>query len=258
MAKPTSRHRRQSKPAAAPSPPAGPAIATPRARRRRAEAFQAYVLVASAVFVTLALFAHSVAYFPVDLAITRAVQAYHGADFDTLMRAVSWLGFYPQVVPVSASVVLALFLLGLRWESVSALFAMLGDALGTLIKHLVLRPRPSATLVHVVQALASPGFPSGHVLGTTVLAGFVTFLLFTLLRPSALRTALLAGTLALLALMGLSRIYEGEHWFSDVMGAYLLGSLWLALTIRVYRWGKGRFFVRQPVAPPAPAGSGVA
>jgi membrane-associated phospholipid phosphatase len=54
-------------------------------------------------------------------------------------------------------------------------------------------------------------------------------------------------------MMGLSRIYQGQHWFSDVMGAYLLGSLWLALTIRLYRWGKPRYFVDQPVAPEAPA-----
>jgi undecaprenyl-diphosphatase len=58
----------------------------------------------------------------------------------------------------------------------------------------------------------------------------------------------------LISLMGLSRIYQGEHWFSDVMGAYLLGSLWLALTIKLYRWGKPRFFVDQPVAPEPAAG----
>jgi undecaprenyl-diphosphatase len=48
--------------------------------------------------------------------------------------------------------------------------------------------------------------------------------------------------------MGPSRIYLGQHWFSDVMGAYVLGSLWLLLSIRVYRWGKPRFFRDQPVA----------
>jgi len=38
------------------------------------------------------------------------------------------------------------------------------------------------------------------------------------------------------------------------MGAYLFGSLWLMLTIRIYRWGKARYFVTQPVAKgPVPA-----
>jgi hypothetical protein len=37
-----------------------------------------------------------------------------------------------------------------------------------------------------------------------------------------------------------------------VLGAYLLGSVWLAITVAAYRWGKARYFVTQPVAPPVP------
>jgi len=37
-----------------------------------------------------------------------------------------------------------------------------------------------------------------------------------------------------------------------VLGAYLLGSIWLAVVIAIYRWGKTRFFVTQPVAPEKP------
>jgi hypothetical protein len=53
---------------------------------------------------------------------------------------------------------------------------------------------------------------------------------------------------ALIILIGISRIYLGQHWASDVLGAYLLGSLTLVAIIQLYRWGKTRFFVRQPVA----------
>ena len=70
--------------------------------------------------------------------------------------------------------------------------------------------------------------------------------------PSWERTTLLVAFALLILFMGLSRIYQGQHWFSDVAGAYLLGSLWLALTIRLYRWGKPRFFAHQPVAPETP------
>src|SRR5438093_814383 len=54
------------------------------------------------------------------------------------------------------------------------------------------------------------------------------------------------------ALTGPSRIYAGEHWASDVAGSYLLGSVWLLLAITLYRWGKPRFFVTQPVAAEPP------
>jgi len=78
--------------------------------------------------------------------------------------------------------------------------------------------------------------------------GFVVFLAFILLKPSLKRTLLLAFFGLLVLLIGISRIYVGEHWASDVLGAYLLGSLALVAIIQLYRWGKPRFFVQQPVA----------
>lgn len=232
------------------------AVIAPRPTRRyRAIAFQAYVLSAAVVFVVLAFVAHTVAYFPIDLTITHAVQAEHGIVFDRLMYAVSWVGFLPQGAYLAAAVVVILALAGLRWEAVSTLFAILSTGVGALVKLVVFRPRPSADLVYVFRQLPSSGFPSGHVVSTTAFCGFLVFLIYTLLKPSPGRTAMLIVLITLISLMGLSRIYLGQHWFSDVMGAYLFGSLWLVLSIRFYRWGKDRFFVHQPVAPAAPAAS---
>ena len=228
-------------------------IAPKPTRRYRAIAFQAFVLGASTVFIALAIVAHTVAYFPIDLTVTHAVQSYHGVVFDRVMYGLSWIGFPPQVVALGAITILLLFLAGLRWESVVAIFAVCGVGVGTLVKLVVYRPRPSADLVHVFKQLPSSGFPSGHVLEFTAFCGFLAFLAYTLLKPSWARTALLFFFGLVILLMGLSRMYLGQHWFSDVMGAYLLGSLWLAFTIKLYRWGKPRFFVHQPVAPEVPA-----
>lgn len=218
------------------------------ARRYRARAFQAYVLTAALVFVTLAVSAHVAPYFPIDLRITRAIQGFDGAAFETLMVGVSWFGFGPQVYVLGTLAVVGLFVAGLRWEAVNAGIAAVGLALGTVMKLVVARPRPSADIVKVFAQLSTSSFPSGHVLMATVFGGYLAFLTFTLLRPSWWRTLLLWFLGLMIPLMGLSRIRLGQHWFSDVMGAYLLGSLWLALTIRIYRWGKSRFFVDQPVA----------
>ena len=230
------------------------AVIAPRPTRRyRAAAFQTYVLLASAVFVVLAVVAHTVAYFPIDLTITRAVQTYHGVPFDRLMFGLSWLGFFPQALALAVVVVVLLLFAGLRWEAMVSMFAAAGIGIGGLVKIIVYRPRPSADLVHVLRQLPSSGFPSRHVLSFTTFCGFLVFLAFTLLKPGWGRTTLLVFLMLVISLMGLSRIYEGQHWFSDVMGAYLLGSLWLTLTIKLYRWGKPRYFVHQPVAPDVPA-----
>ena len=242
------------KPASDPLQKLDAAVIAPRPTRRyRAAAFQAYLLIASGVFVALAVVAHFVAYFPIDLAITHAVQSYHGMVFDRVMFGLSWLGFMPQVYVLAGLIVASLFIAGLRWEAVVSLFAACGVGIGTLVKLVVYRPRPRADLVRVFRELPSSGFPSGHVLEFTAFCGFLAFLAYTLLKPSWARTTLLVAYALIILLMGLSRIYQGQHWFSDVMGAYLLGSLWLVLTIRLYRWGKPRFFTRQPVAPETPA-----
>jgi len=149
-----------------------------------------------------------------------------------------------------------LFVLGLRWEAVTALFAALGaTGLGSLIKLVVHRPRPGTDLVHVVQQLNDSSFPSGHVLLYAAFFGFLIFLAYTLLKHSVARLDTLLILVSLVGLIGLSRVYLGDHWASDVTGAYLLGSLWLSLSIIVYRWGKTRFFVRQPLAPEKPGPS---
>jgi len=224
------------------------AIASQPARHRRAGVFQAYVLTASVAFIALAVTAHFVPYFPVDLTVTRALQSYHGGVFDSVMRWVSWLGFEPQDFELGAGVLLVLVAAGLRWEAVAALFAGSASVMGAAIKLLVYRPRPSASLVHVFQELPSTGFPSGHVLTATAFGGFLGFLAYTLLKRSRARTVLLTAILFGIALMGPSRIYLGQHWYSDVMGAYVLGSLWLALSIKLYRRGKITFFRDQTVA----------
>jgi undecaprenyl-diphosphatase len=104
----------------------------------------------------------------------------------------------------------------------------------------------------VIEVLTSYSFPSGHVMFYTGFFGFIWFLAFTLLKPSLTRNLLLIFFGSLVLLVGASRIYRGEHWASDVLGAYLLASLTLVVIIQIYRWGKNRFFVRQPVAAHAP------
>jgi undecaprenyl-diphosphatase len=78
--------------------------------------------------------------------------------------------------------------------------------------------------------------------------GFLWFLAYTLLKRSWIRTLILILLGTLITLVGISRIYLGQHWASDVLGAYLLGSLCLAFVLEFYRWGKKRFFIHQTVA----------
>src|SRR5512143_3193601 len=231
---------------------AGAIVAKPW-RRYRATVFLTYLIVAVVVFILLAVLAKTIAYFTFDVTITRALQTFHTGWFDALMGALSWIGFAPQAWVITLGILLFLYASGRKWETVVLLVSVLGSsALGLGLKVLIDRPRPSADLVNVINQLKDYSFPSGHVLFFVTFFGFLLFLAYTLLKHSWWRTGLLFILVGMEALIGPSRIYEGQHWASDVIAAYLLGSVWLALSILVYRWGKPRFFVNQPVAKETP------
>ena len=165
------------------------------------------------------------------------------------MITVSWPGFLPQAAIITGAILLLILGFGLQWEALVGLIAaLLSTGLNLLVKDLIQRPRPASTLVHVLAPLTDYSFPSGHVMFYTGFFGFIVFLAFTLLQPSLKRTLLIAFFSLLVLLVGISRIYAGEHWASDVLGAYLLGSLTLLAMLQLYRWGKPRFFVHQPIA----------
>lgn len=224
--------------------------APPAQQRRRALFFQIYVITTIFLFAGLALLARTQAYLDIDLFISRFLQSFDAPWFAALMAAVSWPGFAPQALLVIGIFSLLVFWLGEPWEGVVSLAATGAvQALNFLVKLLVARPRPSADLVSVVEELASYSFPSGHVMFYTAFFGFLYFLTFSLLRRSLRRTLLLFFFGSLVVLVGPSRIYLGQHWASDVLGGYLLGSLTLAVVILVYRWGKERSFLQSGANP---------
>src|SRR5512143_2292680 len=231
---------------------AGAIVAKPW-RRYRAAVFLTYLIGAVVAFIILAVLAKTIAYFTFDVTITRALQTFHAGWFDALMRALTWIGFAPQAWIITLGILVFLYASGLKWETVVLLVSVLGSsALGLGLKVLIDRPRPSADLVNVINQLKDYSFPSGHVLFFVTFFGFMLFLAYTLLKHSWWRTGLLVILGSMVALIGPSRIYMGQHWASDVIAAYLLGSVWLAMSVLIYRWGKTRFFVNQPVAKETP------
>jgi membrane-associated phospholipid phosphatase len=225
-------------------------------RRHRAVIFQIGVLALIILFALLTLLVSKTAYFPIDLQITRAIQSVSNPFYASVLRVISWAGDSPQAVIIPAIIVMLLYVFGLRWEALSALVAaVLVSASNLVIKLAIHRPRPAANLVHVNGTFASYSFPSGHVMFYAGFFGFMMFLAFTVFKPSWKRALLLFIFGIHVLLVGFSRMYLGAHWFSDVIGAYLLGGLALIGLIQLYRWGKKRFFVRQPAAEEVGAGN---
>ena len=165
---------------------------------------------------------------PGDLALTRSLQR---LPPDSVVGTL--LSYAGEVVWFLAIAVLAVALLMSRWGA--ALFILLASLtsvfIGEALKLLVASPRPSAELVRVVDPQQGYGFPSVTAFLSVVLLGTIGYLIW---RYSAV---VAAGVLPLLALLiGLSRVYVGEHWATDVLGGWLFGGAWLLVLVAIHRW----------------------
>jgi membrane-associated phospholipid phosphatase len=220
-------------------------------RRYRARLFQIYVAGVVLAFSLMTVMVQVYDVFAFELAITRALQEQIPGWLGVVLHWVNWPGFAPQNFILVGLMMIFLSIMGLRWEAVAALFAAAtSGGVNYLIKIIVRRPRPGEDLVEVLQAVSGYSFPSAHVMFYTAFFGFLLFLAFVLLRFSLRRGLALIVPGMLVGLVGLARMYVGDHWAIDVVAGYLLGSLVLILSIMFYRWGKARFFVDQPASPP--------
>ncbi|MFQ5933280.1 MAG: phosphatase PAP2 family protein [Dehalococcoidia bacterium] len=188
----------------------------------------------------LSLSAHQYQRFPGDLPVTEGIQSISVPVFSDAMEVVSELGDWALAVPATAVAVVALWLYKRRPDALYIVVITLASAgLNRLVKELVDRPRPSADLVEVTTELGSKSFPSGHVVYATTFYGLLLFYTYCLdVNP---RWALRASQVVLVAMllgMGLSRVYLGAHWPSDVLGGYAVGGLYVAGVI----WWRGTRF----------------
>ena len=155
---------------------------------------------------------------------------------DFWVTAFTNLGRTVPMVLIAGTLTLALFLRYRRrtlW--VLMLVAAAGSISFTLVgKALVGRSRPD--LEYAVPPFEeSFSFPSGHTLSSVVVAGMLAYLVAVLSARRWLRV-LGAVTASLWGVgMGLSRVYLGHRWLTDVTFALLLGLGWLALLITVHR-----------------------
>jgi len=219
-------------------------VSPPRVKRRARWAALVF-LVALSLSAGLGLLANHYAYFDWDVSLARSIQSIALPGFAMLMIAVSFLGGW-MAWPIVVASGLALIKIGLRQEGFICIAGTaVGGALNLLFKALVGRPRPTDLLINVTRAYRHESFPSGHVVFFIEFFGFLFFLSYVLLERGRLRRIVLTVLGLLIALVGVSRVYLGAHWPSDVLGAYLAGGIWLMLMIEVYRRIKER--------PPKPA-----
>lgn len=176
------------------------------------------------VFTELADEVHELERFVFDDPILLRAHAHAGPVLDRFFIAVSRTG-YEGVIGIDVLIVLAL--LGFkRWrEATFAAVAFIGSALLNLgSKQLFQRDRPS--LWESVSPETTFSFPSGHAMGSMTLAMVAILLAW----PTRWRWPALLAAVTFALLVGLSRIYLGVHYPSDILGGWMAAMAWVVGT----------------------------
>ncbi|GAA2340774.1 phosphatase PAP2 family protein [Streptomyces kunmingensis] len=146
----------------------------------------------------------------------------------------------PWAMRAACAVIVALLVWRLR-DRVLGMWLLVTCALGTLVqqalKAAVGRPRPVWS--DPVDSAHFAAFPSGHAMTATVVCGLALWLLRRYGAGPVLWGVALAVSVVSVLGVGLTRLWLGVHWPSDVLGGWLLGALTVALSTTAYEKWRG-------------------
>ncbi len=169
-----------------------------------------------------------------DNVIVNLVQGLKSPTLTSIMRFFTFIGSGIPVVVVSIIVLFFLYqILHHRRELILFIWIVIGSALlNETLKLVFHRARP--TLHRIVNANGF-SFPSGHSMAAFSLYGVLAFLLWRHISTFTGRGILIVCSSAMILMIGVSRIYLGVHYPSDVLGGFLASGCWLAVSIWFYQ-----------------------
>lgn len=169
----------------------------------------------------------------VDARITTWLVGHRDATLTAVLRPVTHLADPVVITAVLVVAAVILILWGRRRAAAFVLVSSVGTALLVQVVKLIIgraRPATADRLVSVTGA----AFPSGHAAQSVACYLALAVVVAWLSRSrSAWLAAVVAASLICL-LVGVSRVYLGVHWASDVIAGWSLGAAWLAGTVAVF------------------------
>ncbi len=166
----------------------------------------------------------------IDQSILYTLSTWRTPNLVHLFLVITQLGSWITVLTVVLSTSFALWLKK-EWHYIVPFWITVAGSgmVMSLAKVLFQRPRPTAA-VYVESTMS---FPSGHATIAIALWGFLTYLAVHHATKRWHKILLGCCGLTLILAIGFSRLYLGVHFFTDVLGGYLLGLLWLMIGIRL-------------------------
>ncbi|KRE43219.1 phosphatase PAP2 family protein [Paenibacillus sp. Soil724D2] len=165
------------------------------------------------------------------------IQGMESPGLTLLMKVFTFIGSTPIVVVIALSAILFLyFVLHHRYELIFFIAIVAGTAIiNLLLKLYFVRQRPD---LHRLVQETGYSFPSGHSMEAFALYSSLAFLLWRHLSTRLGRSIIIILCVVMIILIGMSRIYLGVHYPSDVIGGYLASGVYFTFGVWLYQWYK--------------------
>lgn len=179
-----------------------------------------------------------------DMAIISFVQGFESPILTSLMKGFTWLGtgYGVTIMVIIVSLILFVFLKH-RTELIFFIVVVVGSSLiDELLKSLFHRDRPS---LHRIIEASGFSFPSGHSMTAVAFYSSLAFLLWRHIPSRLGRGVLIFFSVGFILMIGVSRIYLGVHYPSDVIGGYFASGCWVASSIWFYQWYREKSYEKR-------------
>jgi undecaprenyl-diphosphatase len=165
-----------------------------------------------------------------DLALLNETHSFANPAVTAFMQGITTLGSAPALTIVVMLSAIFLFLRGARVEALALIAASAGAGLlDAGLKLWFHRDRPSVDWALAREPTFS--FPSGHAMLSLVVYGMLLYLILRLSRSRLLDVTASVIALPLIVGIGVSRVYLGVHYPSDILAGFLAGAIWLLAVI---------------------------
>lgn len=191
------------------------------------------VVVGINVFVELTNTLESDLVIKYDAAITKYVISYRTPTLNNFLQFVTNLGDLNGYIVITVICSLLFYFKFKNWRYVVQLvFVIIVSGLSNLaLKEVINRARPTAQHLVSVETLS---YPSGHSMSATAFYGFLIYLCYFLKINKWLKVSLIFLFSLLIVGIGISRIYLGVHFPSDIAGGIIAGTIWLMFCVLIF------------------------
>ncbi|QKS45823.1 phosphatase PAP2 family protein [Paenibacillus cellulosilyticus] len=204
-----------------------------------------YAALLTGVFLVIALLISRKQMAAFDNELTTLVLRIYSPEATTVMKGFTFAGSSLCVTIIAILIIIMLLVIGYRRELIFYMGVIVCSGLLNLVLKMIFhRARPD---LHRIVEATGYSFPSGHSMSAFTLYGITIYFLWKHARHAWLRVTIVLVGAVMILMIGISRIYLGVHYPSDVIGGYVIAAAWLTASIGPYerflekRWRSRRF-----------------